>query len=63
MEMDIAMLSVGMHQQEVSQKMEIGALKMAMEAETSFMNDMTELMDSIDVSAMTGIGANIDILA
>lgn len=63
MEMDIAMMSVGMHQYEVSQKLEMGSLKMAMDMQTDFMNDMTELMDSIDVSGMTGIGANIDILA
>lgn len=63
MEMDIAMLSVGMHNQEINQQMEMAALKMAMDSQTDMMTDMTELMESVDVSALTGIGGNIDILA
>lgn len=63
MEMDIAMLSVGMHNQELNQQMEMSALKMAMDSQTAMVADMTELIDSVDVSALTGIGGNVDILA
>lgn len=57
--MSIASMSVGMHQQQNSVQLGTAVLKMAMEASSE---SMTDLLDAIDVSAMTGVGGNVDIL-
>ena len=61
--MSIAALSVDMHQQMDATSLDTAVLKMAMDTQTSAMEGMIEAMDSIDVSAMTGVGGLIDILA
>ncbi len=58
--MNIAALSVGMHQQQLDIQVGTSVLKMAMDTSETAMSDTLE---SIDVSAMTGVGANLDILA
>ena len=58
--MSIAALSVGLHQQQLDMQVGTSVMKMAMETSEAAMMDMLE---SIDVSAMTGIGGNIDLLA
>ncbi len=58
--MNIAALSVGMHQQQLDVQVGTSVLKMAMDTSETAMSDMLE---SIDVSAMTGVGANLDVLA
>ncbi len=58
--MNIAALSVGMHQQQLDIQVGTSVLKMAMDTSETAMSDMLE---SIDVSAMTGVGANLDVLA
>lgn len=61
--MSIAALSVGMHNQMAATKLDTAVLKMAMDTQTTAMEGMIEAMDTIDVSAMTGIGGLVDILA
>ena len=58
--MSIAAMSVGLHQQQLDMQVGTSVMKMAMETSEAAMMDM---LDSIDVSAMTGIGGNIDLLA
>ena len=58
--MSIAAMSVGLHQQQLDMQVGTSVMKMAMETSEAAMVDMLE---SIDVSAMTGIGGNIDLLA
>ncbi len=58
--MNIAAMSVGMHQQQLDVQVGTSVLKMAMDTSETAMSDMLE---SIDVSAMTGVGANLDVLA
>ncbi len=58
--MNIAAMSVGMHQQQLDVQVGTSVLKMAMDTSETAMSDMLE---SIDVSALTGVGANLDILA
>ena len=58
--MSIAAMSVGLHQQQLDMQVGTSVMKMALEtSETARM----DFLESIDVSAMTGIGGNIDILA
>lgn len=58
--MNIAALSVGMHQQQLDIQVGTSVMKMAMETSETAVTDMLE---SIDVSSLTGVGANLDILA
>ena len=58
--MSIAAMSAGLHQQQLDMQVGTSVMKMAMETSEAAMMDMLE---SIDVSAMTGIGGNIDLLA
>ena len=58
--MSITAMSVGLHQQQLDMQVGTSVMKMAMETSEAAMMDMLE---SIDVSAMTGIGGNIDLLA
>lgn len=58
--MSIAAMSVGMHQQQLDVQVGTSVLKMAMDTSETAMSDMLE---SIDVSALTGVGANLDVLA
>lgn len=58
--MNIAAMSVGMHQQQLDVQVGTSVLKMAMDTSETAMSDMLE---SIDVSALTGVGGNLDILA
>ena len=58
--MSIAAMSVGLHQQQLDMQVGTSVMKTAMETSEAAMMDMLE---SIDVSAMTGIGGNIDLLA
>lgn len=58
--MDIAVMSVGLHQQQLDMQVGTSVLKMAMETSESTMTDM---LDAIDASSMTGVGGNLDILA
>lgn len=58
--MNIAAMSVGMHQQQLDIQVGTSVMKMAMEnSETA----VTDMLESIDVSSLTGVGANLDILA
>lgn len=58
--MNIAAMSVGMHQQQLDIQVGTSVMKMAMETSETAVTDMLE---SIDVSSLTGLGANLDILA
>ena len=58
--MIIAAMSVGMHQQQLDIQVGTSVMKMAMETSETAVTDMLE---SIDVSSLTGVGANLDILA
>lgn len=58
--MNIAAMSVGMHQQQLDIQVGTSVMKMAMETSEIAVTDMLE---SIDVSSLTGVGANLDILA
>lgn len=58
--MNIAAMSVGMHQQQLDIQVGTSVMKMAMESSETAVTDMLE---SIDVSSLTGVGANLDILA
>lgn len=58
--MNIAAMSVGMHQQQLDIQVGTSVIKMAMETSETAVTDMLE---SIDVSSLTGVGANLDILA
>ena len=58
--MNIAAMSVGMHQQQLDIQVGTYVMKMAMETSETAVTDMLE---SIDVSFLTGVGANLDILA
>ena len=58
--MNIAAMSVGMHQQQLDIQVGTCVMKMAMETSETAVTDMLE---SIDVSSLTGVGANLDILA
>ena len=59
-DMDIAAMSINMHQQQNNIQVGTAVMKMAMETSEAAMTDM---LDSIDVSAMTGVGGMVDILA
>lgn len=58
--MNIAAMSVGMHQQQLDIQVGTSVMKMAMETSETAVTDMLE---SIDVSSLTGVRANLDILA
>lgn len=58
--MNIAAMSVGMHQQQLDIQVGTSVMKMAMETSETAVTDM---LASIDVSSLTGVGANLDILA
>lgn len=58
--MNIAAMSVGMHQQQLDIQVGTSVMKMAMETSETAVTDMLE---SIDVSSLTGVGDNLDILA
>ena len=58
--MNIAAMSVGMHQQQLDIQVGTSVMKMAMETSETAVTDMLE---SIDVSSLNGVGANLDILA
>lgn len=58
--MNIAAMSVGMHQQQLDIQVGTSVMKMAMETSETAVTDMLE---SIDVSSLTGVGVNLDILA
>ena len=58
--MNIAAMSVGMHQQQLDIQVGTSVMKMAMETSETAVTDMLE---AIDVSSLTGVGANLDILA
>ncbi len=61
--MSIAALSVDMANQKAATQLDTAVLRMAMDTQTTAMEGMIEAMDTIDVSAMTGIGGLVDILA
>ena len=58
-DMDIAAMSINMHQQQNNIQLGTAVMKMAMETSEAAMTDM---LDSIDVSALTGVGGMVDIL-
>ena len=58
--MNIAAMSVGMHQQQLDIQVGTSVMKMAMETSET---EVTDMLESIDVSSLTGVGANLDILA
>ncbi len=58
--MNVAAMSVGMHQQQLDIQVGTSVMKMAMETSETAVTDMLE---SIDVSSLTGVEANLDILA
>ena len=53
-------MSVEMHAYQSNLQMDTAVMKMAMDAQTT---QMTELLDAVDVSSMTGVGMNLDIMA
>ena len=58
--MSIALMSVGMHQQQAMQDMGVSVLKMAMETSSESVEDLLgQMTESLDPN----LGANIDILA
>lgn len=59
MDMSIAALSVDMHMARTQQDFGVEVLKMAMEADTSFVEEALETVGSLDPA----LGNNIDILA
>ena len=59
-DMDIAAMSINMHQQQNNIQLGTAVMKMAMETSEAAMTDM---LDSIDVFALTGVGGMVDILA
>lgn len=58
--MDIAAMSVNMNTMQTMQAMDISVMKMAMTAEAAAMENMLE---AINVSSLTGVGSNLDIIA
>ena len=60
MDMSIAALSVGMHQQQAMQDFGVGVLKMAMETSSE---GTEELLGEMAQSADPDLGTNIDIQA
>ena len=58
--MSIAAMSVERHAYQANLQMDTAVMKMAMDAQTT---QMTELLDAVDVSSMTGVGMNLDIMA
>lgn len=58
--MSIAAMSVGMHQQQLDVQVGTSVMKMAMETSEAA---MMEMLDAIDVSSLTGVGGNLDIMA
>ena len=58
--MSIALVSVGMHQQQAMQDMGVSVLKMAMETSSESVGDLLgQMTESLDPN----LGANIDIMA
>ena len=58
--MSIALMSVGMHQQQAMQAMGVAVLKMAMETSSESVEDLLgQMTESLDPN----LGANIDIMA
>lgn len=57
--MSIAAMSVDMNSMRAVQDMSMAVMKMAMNSETAAVENMLE---SIDVSAITGVGGNIDMV-
>lgn len=58
--MSIALMSVGMHQQQAMQDMGVSVLKMAMETSSESVEDLLgQMTESLDPD----LGANIDIMA
>lgn len=57
--MSIAAMSVDMNSTRAVQDMSMAIMKMAMNSETAAVENMLE---SIDVSAITGVGGNIDMV-
>lgn len=58
--MSIAAMSVGMHQQQLDVQVGTSVMKMAMETSEAA---MMEMLGAIDVSSLTGVGGNLDIMA
>lgn len=58
--MSIAAMSVGLHQQRVDEQMGVAVMKMAMQSQEEMTSAMLEELGAPDVSAMTGIGGNVD---
>ena len=57
--MSIALMSVGMHQQQAMQDMGVSVLKMAMETSSESVEDLLgQMTESLDPN----LGANIDIM-
>lgn len=56
----VAAMAVSMKQMESNQQLQTSVLKMAMEVEVNFMNEMTQ---AIDASEVNGVGGLVDILA
>ena len=56
----VAAMAVSMKQMENNQQLQTSVLKMAMEVEVNFMNEMTQ---AIDASEVNGVGGLVDILA
>lgn len=57
--MSIAAMSVDMHAMQTTQDMSMAVMKMAMNSEAAAVENMLE---SIDTSAITGVGANFDMI-
>lgn len=66
MEMSIAAMSVGMHQQNFKQDLGVSVMKMAMDQMEDQGAALTDLMDvtkAMELSAQPNLGASLDILA
>ena len=59
MDMSIAAMSVDMHMAKTQQDFGVAVMKMAMEADTSFVEEALEAVESLDPA----LGNNIDVMA
>ena len=59
MDMSIASMSVDMHMAKTQQDFGVAVMKMAMEADTSFVEEALEAVESLDPA----LGNNIDVMA
>ena len=57
--MDIAGLSIGMHQSTLQNQVQISLMKMTMDSSSIINENMTEMMDNMAIN--TNVGVNLDV--